>query len=118
MNEMLKDRLRQALMERATLGSPTSYKALADRLGLVPPQTIHRICEALEILMEEDVAAGRPMLIALYVSKTGANMPAQGFFLKARLLGVFSAVPGGADAEMFHREELERALSFYGAPTH
>jgi hypothetical protein len=118
MNQMLKDRLRQALIERATLGSPTTYKALADRLGLVPPQTIHRICEALEILMEEDVAAGRPMLAALCVSKTGANMPAQGFFLKARLLGVFSGVPGDADAEMFHREELGHALSFYGAPTH
>jgi hypothetical protein len=117
MHEMLKDRLRQALLERATLGSPTTYKALADRLGLVPPQTIHRICEALEILMEEDVAAGRPMLTALCVSKTGANMPAQGFFLKARLLGVFSGLPSGADAEMFHRKELGRALSFYGAPT-
>ena len=115
---MLKDRLRQALMERATLGSPTTYKALADRLGLAPPQTIHRICEALEILMEEDIAAGRPMLTALCVSNTGSNMPARGFFLKAHLLGVFSGVPGGVDAEMFHREELERALSFYGAPTH
>jgi DNA-binding Xre family transcriptional regulator len=93
MNEMVKDRLRQALMERATLGSSTTYKALADRVCIVPPQTIHRICEALEILMEEDVAAGRPMLTALCVSKTGANMPAQGFFLKARLLGVFSGHP-------------------------
>jgi hypothetical protein len=117
MNEMVKDRLRQALMERATLGSSTTYKALADRVCIVPPQTIHRICEALEILMEEDVAAGRPMLTALCVSKTGANMPAQGFFLKARQLGGFSGVPGGADAEMFHRQELGRALSFYGAPT-
>jgi len=105
-------------MERATLGSSMTYKALADRVGIVPPQTIHRICEALEILMEEDVAAGRPMLTALCVSKTGANMPAQGFFLKARRLGVFSGVPGGADAEMFHREVLGRALLFYGAPTH
>jgi len=104
-------------MERATLGSSTTYKALADRVCIVPPQTIHRICEALEILMEEDVAAGRPMLTALCVSKTGANMPAQGFFLKARQLGGFSGVPGGADAEMFHRQELGRALSFYGAPT-
>jgi len=68
--------------------------------------------------MEEDVAAGRPMLTALCISKTGANMPAPGFFLKARLLGVFSGVPGGANAEMFHGEELGRALSFYGAPTH
>ncbi len=68
--------------------------------------------------MEEDVAAGRPMLTALCVSRTGANMPAQGFFLKARLLGVFSVVPAAADDEMFHRQELARALSFYDAPTH
>jgi len=113
-----KDRLRQALVERATLGSPTTYKALAGRLSLVPPQRIPRICEALEILIEEDLAAGRPMLTALRVSKSGANMPAQGFFLKARLLGGFSGILGGADAEMFHREVLGRALLFYGAPTH
>ena len=88
---MLKDRLRQALMERATLGGSTTYKALADRVGIVPPQTIHRICEALEILMEEDVTAGRPMLTALCVSKTGAKMPAQGFFRRLGYSGSFLA---------------------------
>jgi len=51
---MLKERLRQALIDQAQIGNPTTYKELADRLGLEPPQTIHRIAEALETLMEDD----------------------------------------------------------------
>jgi hypothetical protein len=70
---MLKERLRQALMDQAQTGNPTTYKELADRLGLEPPQTIHRIAEALETLLEDDVAAGRPMLAALCVSKDRAR---------------------------------------------
>jgi len=66
---MLKERLRQALIDQAQTGNLTTYKELADRLGLEPPQTIHLIGEALETLIEDDVAAGRPMLAALCVSK-------------------------------------------------
>jgi hypothetical protein len=66
---VLRERLRQALIDQAQTGNPTTYKELADRLGLEPPQTIHRIVETLETLMEDDVAAGRPMLAALCVSK-------------------------------------------------
>jgi len=43
-------------MERANFGSSTTYRLTALALRR---ETIHRICEALEILMEEDVAAGR-----------------------------------------------------------
>ena len=66
---MLKEHLRQALIDQAQTGNLTTYKELADRLGLEPPQTIQLIGEALETLMEDDVAAGRPMLAALCVSK-------------------------------------------------
>jgi hypothetical protein len=62
---MLKERLRYALMDQAQTGNLTTYKELADRLGLEPLQTIHRIVKALETLMEADVATGRPMLAAL-----------------------------------------------------
>jgi hypothetical protein len=34
---MLKERLRQALIDQAQTGNPTTYKELADRLGLEPP---------------------------------------------------------------------------------
>ena len=92
---MLKERLRQALIDRAQTGNPTTYKELADCLGLEPPQTIHRVGEALETLMEDDVAAGRPMLAVLCVSKTG--IPGRGFFLKAQILWLYwrSDGPGG-----------------------
>ena len=65
-------------MDQARTGTPTTYKELADRLGLEPPQTIHRVGEALEALMEDDVAAGRPMLAALCVSRCGPAFPAAG----------------------------------------
>ncbi|HLS81645.1 MAG TPA: hypothetical protein VK025_09615 [Steroidobacter sp.] len=110
---MLKDRLRQALLDQIQTASLTTYKELADRLELEPPLTIHRIADALELLMKEDVAAGRPLLAAICVSRSPQRMPARGFFATARALGVFSGDPEGADARAFHARELERALSFY-----
>jgi hypothetical protein len=62
---------------------PHRTKKLADRLGLEPQQTIHRIVEALETLMEADVAAGRPMLAALCGCKIRPGILARGFFLAA-----------------------------------
>jgi hypothetical protein len=110
---MLKERLRKALIDQAQRGTPTTYKELADRLGLEPPQTIHRVSEVLEALMEDDVAAGRPMLAALCVSKMQTGIPARGFFLKAKVLGVFSGDPMGPEAFAFHAGELQCVLAFY-----
>ncbi len=75
--------LRIALIEQAKAGRTTTYRELAARIGLKPPQTIHRVAEALEILMEEDAAAGRPLLAALCGSKVRPGRPAPGFFMKA-----------------------------------
>jgi hypothetical protein len=111
---MLKERLRQALIDQAKTGSPTTYRELAERLGLEPPQTIRRIAEALEVLMQEDVAAGRPILSALCVSKTGTGIPQPGFFRAAKTLGVFSGDPTGPEALAFHARELQRVFSLYG----
>jgi hypothetical protein len=111
---VLKERLRQALVDQAQTGKPTTYKELTDRLGLEPPHTIHRIIETLELLMEEDVAAGRPMLAALCVSKTRPGIPAPGFFLAAQVAGVFFGDPMGPEASAFHVTELQRAVLFYG----
>ena len=105
----LKERLREELLEQARTGLPVTYKELADRLELPPPHTIHRVTEALEQLMEEDVAAGRPLLAAFAVSKAQpGGIPARGFFLKARALGVFSGDPAGREALDFHARELRR----------
>ena len=78
---MITDRLRQALIDQAQTGSTTTSRELAHRLELEPPHTIQQITEALENLMLEDVAAGRPILSALCVSKLHPGVPARGFFL-------------------------------------
>jgi hypothetical protein len=45
----LKERLRQALIDQTQTGNRTTYKALADGIGLELPQTIHPLGEALEM---------------------------------------------------------------------
>ena len=111
----MKERLRQALIDQAKTGKLTTYKELADRLELAPPHKIHRIAEALEALMKEDVADGRPMLSALCVSKMQPGIPGRGFFLTAEIFGVFLGDPAGLEAPAFHAIELQRVFSFYGS---
>ena len=108
MTDTLKDRLREELLKQVRTGLPVTYKELADRLALPPPHTIHRITDALEQLMEEDVALGHPLLAAFAVSKARPGIPARGFFLKAQALGVFSGDPTGKEAFDFHAREVRR----------
>ena len=111
----MNDDLRKALIEQARAGTTIAYGELARRLGLKPPQTIHRLAEALERLMEEDAAACRPLLAALCVGKARPGLPNPGFFAKAQMLGMFCGDPAGSDALTFHHEQLRRAIAFYGA---
>jgi hypothetical protein len=111
----LRDLLRKALTDQAKAGRVTTYRELADRLGLKPPQTIHRLAQALEALMEEDAAAGRPLLAALCTSKVSPGLPAPGFFIKANMLGVYSGEAESTQALDFYENERRRALSFYGS---
>ncbi|MCF8469988.1 MAG: hypothetical protein K9G30_04335 [Parvibaculum sp.] len=110
---MLKDDLRRILLDRVQTGTLATYKGLADSLKLEPPQTIHRVTEALEALMAEDAAAGRPLLAALCVSRLEPGLPARGFFIAAHALGLFTGEPDGPEASAFHAHELQRAVDFY-----
>ncbi|MQU92855.1 hypothetical protein GHK44_00180 [Sinorhizobium meliloti] len=112
---MLKDRLRVVLIEQARTGEPVTYRELADRLGLTPPQTIHRVAQALEVLMAEDVMAGRPLLAALCVSRLQHRLPARGFFVTVKALGVFAGDPEGSETRIFHEREFQRTLALYDA---
>jgi hypothetical protein len=111
----LDEHLRKALTDQAKAGATITYGDLARRLGLTPPHSIHRLTEALERQMEEDAAAGRPLLAALCTSKARRGLPGPGFFLKAQTLGRFSGDPAGTDASAFHADEARRVLSFYGS---
>ncbi|MEG3081012.1 hypothetical protein R3F64_14195 [Halomonas sp. 5021] len=87
---------------------PMTYQQVANALGLTPPRTIQRVAQALEQLMEEDVAAGQPMVAALVVSRQGAGLPAAGFFDQAVALGRFPA--DARQHEALYIAERDRAL--------
>lgn len=56
--------------------------------------------------MEEDAAAGRPLLAAVVVSRTRQGLPAPGFFAKARELGCYDGPEQGPAAASWHRRTL------------
>lgn len=100
-------RLRELLESLPDAAVPITYQQAAEALGLTPPRTIQRVARALEALMREDVAAGRPMIAALVVSRRG-ELPRQGFFELAVELGRFPADP--TQHEAAYRQEFARAL--------
>lgn len=104
-------RLRALLEGQARLGETISYREVAARLDLVPPGVIGRVGAALEVLMAQDAAAGRPLLAALCVSRLDPGLPRRGFFDMAARLGLFSGDPDGPEARVFHAHELSRLLA-------
>lgn len=109
----LMDGLRRVLIEQARTRTVVTYKELAGRLGLMPPQTIHQLTSLLERLMAEDAEAGDPLLAALCVGRLRHNMPAPGFFMVAEALGLFVGHPEGPEARDFHEGELARVFGKY-----
>ena len=81
-------RIRETLAGHDPKDPFITYQTLASELGLQPPGTIQRVAAALEQTMREDVAAGRPMIAALVISRAG-DMPRRGFFDLAVVLGQF-----------------------------
>jgi hypothetical protein len=105
----LPQRVRAHLQGLTPAQVPVTYRELANGLGLRPPHTIHRLALALEATMHEDVDAGRPLIAALVVSKTGGRLPQQGFFERAATLGRLPAEPGAAVAA--YRREFDAAVA-------
>ena len=103
--------------EIARAGTTRTYQQVATALGLEPPHTIHRLAMALERLMSEDAAAGRPLLAAVVVSRTRAGLPAPGFYAHARALGRYEGPETGPQAAAFHADELAAVHSYYGGRT-
>lgn len=111
----LAERVRQTLKALPEQALPLTYQQLADRLGLQPPNTIHRVAMALEQLMREDAAAERPFVAALVISRARNGLPAPGFFDLATRLERYDGPESGGDAARFHRQQLTAALLGRGA---
>lgn len=90
---LLAGRVRALIEQAPRQALPMTYQQVAAALGLTPPGTIAQVANALEWLMEEDVAAGRPLVAALVISRRGEDRPASGFFEKAVALGRFPQDP-------------------------
>jgi hypothetical protein len=111
--DKLLDWLRRILIEQARTGTLVTYKELAGRLGLTPPQTIHQLTGLLEKLMVEDAEVDRPLLAALCVGRLRHNLPAPGFFAIAGELRLFMGDSEGPEARDFHERELARVFGMY-----
>ncbi len=109
-------RLRAHLQALATLRLPIVYREVAKRLRLSPPHTIHQVTQALEQLMAEDAAAGRPFIATMVISKWRGDLPARGFFDCAAQLGRFAGDATGPDARVFYAAEFNAVLALW-APT-
>jgi len=96
-------------------GFRSPIQELAKALGLVPPNAIHQVTEALEHLMAEDAATDRPFIAAIAISKARGGLPAPGFFDCARRLGRFAGDEEGPEAWAFHAGEFNAAVSFWAA---
>lgn len=101
-------RLRPILQAAAGDGTTLTYLELAAAVGLGPPRAIHRVTHALEALMREDHAAGRPLLAAVAVSAKRGGAPAPGFFRLTTELGLYFGPERGPQAALFHSMELAR----------
>lgn len=95
----LRDELERARIQRRSV----TYLQLADALCIPSPHRIHTVTRLLELLLNDDVRAGRPPLAALAVSRVRGGLPAPGFFDRARRLGL--AV--GDDPAEFHAAILK-----------
>lgn len=96
----LRSVLEQVRRERRTM----TYLQVADALDVEPPHRIHKTARLVEMLLKEDVDAGRTPLAALVVSKARDGLPAPGFFDRARRLGIYN----GGDPATFHRSLLDQ----------
>lgn len=90
------------------------YRDAVNALGLKPPYTIHQLAMLLETLMEKVAVAGVPLIAALVISKERGGLPAPGFFSKSRKLGLYKGPASGSRVAEFHRQELKRAVAYWG----
>ncbi|MDT8449045.1 MAG: hypothetical protein RQ847_02620 [Wenzhouxiangellaceae bacterium] len=97
--ERLRAVLERARVERRTL----TYLEAADAVMIEPPHRIHKLARLVEIVLKQDVDAGRTPLAALVVSRARDGLPAPGFFDRAGRLGIFD----GGDPSTFHRALLK-----------
>ena len=111
----LPERIRGYLTELARRRETITYRDLAKALEVQPPNTIHQVTNALEVLMQEDRANGAPFLAAMVVSKARNGLPAPAFFSFASSLGRLKGSDTGPETHAYYTGELNRAWDYWGS---
>ncbi|RZO31510.1 MAG: hypothetical protein EVA91_06140 [SAR116 cluster bacterium] len=79
-----------------------TYAELADAASIPPPHRIHRLTLWLETSLVADHQAGAKLRAARVISRNRGGIPAPGFFIKCRELGLYDGPTDGPLAQAFH----------------
>ncbi len=113
-SDELMARLRRALGSHARARRCLAYRDLAAEIAVPPPHRIHNLTLALETLIRDDHAAGRPLLAALATSRANGGIPGRGFFQLLTELGRYAGPDQGPEAAACHGRELAVAFDYWG----
>lgn len=106
------DALEKILLRLAINRETMTYRELALQLKLKPPNTINQTVQALEILMATHAAKNIPQFSCLIISKMRQGIPAPGFFIRLKQLGIYSGEETGFEAENFHNSEKIKCYEY------
>ena len=79
-----------------------TYAELADAAVIPAPHRINKLSVWLETTMDRDCAKSMPIRAAWVISRARGGLPAPGFFIKCKALGLYDGAPEGAAATAFH----------------
>ncbi len=83
-----------------------TYAELADAATIPPPNRIHKLTLWLETTVVADHQAGHKLRMARVISRSRGGLPAPGFFIKCRELGLYDGPDDGPLAQAFHMNLL------------
>ena len=84
-----------------------TYADLAEAASIPPPHRIHKLTLWLEEKLVADHCAGATLRTARVISRSRGGLPAPGFFIKCRELGLYDGPADGPLAKAFHLNLLD-----------
>ena len=93
-------------------GKLITYGNLAREVNIPPPNTIKKLTSWLEDITLEQSRLKKPLISALVVSKSDGLLPARGFFLFCKKIGIYNGKEMGDEALRWHRHILNDFHSF------
>ena len=84
-----------------------TYAELADAAAIPSPHRIHKLTLWLETMLVADHQVGAKLRTARVISRSRGGLPAPGFFIKCRELGLYDGPADGPLAKAFHLNLLD-----------